>query len=73
MRGVEALRERAELVVDRDAQRLEHERRGIVAAPAADPRLADHAQQVGRAVRSGARSRAATSARASRRAPGRSA
>ena len=47
-RGVEPLRERVELVVGRDPQRLEHQRRGIVAPAAADPRLADHAQQVGR-------------------------
>ena len=43
-RGLETLGERAELVVHRDAQRLEDERGGMVAPAAADARFRDRAR-----------------------------
>jgi hypothetical protein len=44
--GVDCFGERTQLVVHSDSQRLEDQRRRMVAAPAADPGVFDYAQQV---------------------------
>ena len=71
-RCAEALLERAELVVHGDAQRLEHQRGRVMLRPRPTP-LARITASRSSALRSGARARVSTMARASRRAPGRSA